>query len=91
MTDPQAYRCKHNVEAMQWIATPARRAAFTAWFERRGTLFVYRGPVAVVPMGDEHHDVVEGEWVVYSGVEFLVMSAEDFAETYEPVAPQEVP
>lgn len=79
----KTYRCKHAVEAMQWIDTDNNREAFAAWFESHDTVFETRGPVAVLPAEGTAN---EGEWILYSDNEFIVMEDELFRDDYEEVA-----
>lgn len=78
----KTYRCKHAVEAMQWIDTDENREAFAAWFEKHGAMFETRGPEVVLP---EEGTVKEGEWILYSDGEFLAMEDELFRGDYEEV------
>jgi len=78
----KSYRCKHAVEAKRWMDTDENRESFALWFEEHDAVFETRGPVIVLP---EEGEVTEGEWVVYSDDEFLVMSEDMFLETYEEV------
>lgn len=78
-TRVKTYRCKHAVEAMQWKDTDANRAAFATWFEKRGAMFETRGPEVVLP---EEGTVVEGEWILFSDDEFIVMDDAMFRDTY---------
>lgn len=78
----KTYRCKHAVEALRWSDTDANREAFDAWFAKHDVLFETRGPVVILP---EEGTVVEGDWVVLSDGEFLVMDDEAFADTYEEI------
>ena len=76
------YRCKHGVEAARWTDTDETRAAFATWFEKHGTMFETRGPVVVLP---ECGTVSEGEWILYSDDEFIVMEDELFTDMYEEI------
>lgn len=76
----KTYRCKHAVEAMRWLDTDEHREMFATWFELHDVLFETRGAEVVLPEGGH---VAEGEWVIYSDGEFLVMDDEAFMATYE--------
>ena len=54
----KTYRCKHAVEAMQWIDTDENREAFAAWFESHDAVFETRGATIVLP---EEGTANEGE------------------------------
>lgn len=75
----RSYRCKHVVEAMRWFDTD--REAFAAWFDVHDQMFETRGSVIVLP--DECGEVQEGEWVLWSDGEFLVMDDDSFILNYE--------
>lgn len=76
------YHCKHRVEALRWEDTDARREVFADWFESHDARFETRGPVVVLP---EEGEVAEGDWVVCSDGDLLVMSDETFQATYAAV------
>lgn len=76
----KTYRCKHTIEAARWTDTDEKREEFAHWFDEHDAMFETRGPVIVLP---EEGEVTEGEWVVYSDGEFLVMENDVFCETYE--------
>ncbi len=77
------YRCKHFVEAMRWRDTDELREMFANWFDDVSeTPFETRGPIVVMP---EVGEAIEGEWIVWSDGEFLVMSDEMFRDFYEAV------
>lgn len=80
MSTAKTYRCRHAVEAMQWHDTDENREAFFEWFSANYAMFETRGPVVVLPEGDE---VLEGEWVVLMDVEFIGMDDEQFRFEYE--------
>lgn len=77
------YRCKHNVEAMQWHDTDENREKFYTWFDSHDAIFETRGPVVVLPDGDHNH-VAPGEWILWmEDGEFAPMDDEQFRDTYE--------
>lgn len=80
MSAAKTYRCRHAVEAMQWLDTDENREAFFEWFSDNNAMFKTRGPVVVLPEGDE---VLEGEWVVLMDVEFIGMDDVQFRFEYE--------
>lgn len=77
------YRCIHKVEAAQWSDTDQNRERFADWFDLHGFMFETRGPDIVLP--DDRGEVQPGEWVIFSGGEFLAMDAEQFHDTYAEV------
>lgn len=79
-TIPGLYHCKHAVEAYRWHDTNENREAFAAWFDVHDQMFETRGPVIVLPEGGEAQ---EGEWVLWSDGEFLVMDDDSFTSNYE--------
>ena len=86
----KTYRCKHAVEAMRWTDTDANREAFATWFEKHDTMFVTRGPIALLPNlitrgGCDTDRVEPGEWIVFMDSEFIAMEDEMFTDTYEEV------
>lgn len=78
----KTYRCKHAVEALRWTDTDENREAFATWFEKHNALFTTRGPEVVLP---EEGTVAEGEWILYSDEEFIVMDDEAFRADYEEI------
>jgi hypothetical protein len=81
----KTYRRKHDpVEALRWTDTDENRELFAAWFEKHGTVFETRGPVAVLPEGEE---ASEGAWIIYDDhdEEFIAMDDARFMDTYEEV------
>ena len=76
----KTYRCKHGVEAMD---TDANREIFNTWFDKHDAMFETRGSEVVLP--DEGGAVSEGEWILYSDGEFIVMDSAMFADTYEEI------
>ena len=79
----KTYRCKHAIEAMRWTDTDANREAFTTWFDKHDAMFETRGSEVVLP--DEGGEVSEGEWVLLSDDDFLVMDDTMFTDTYEEI------
>ena len=79
----KTYRCKHAVEAMRWTDTDENRGAFATWFEKHGAVFETRGPLVVLP---DVGTAAEGEWVLFSDGEFLVMDDGMFTDTYEEIS-----
>ena len=78
---PRSYKCKHTVEAMRWLDTDEDREALAAWFDVHDQMFETRGSVIVLQ--DECGEVQEGEWVLWSDGEFLVMDDDSFTSNYE--------
>ncbi len=77
----KTYRCKHSVEAMQWIDTDANREAFCDWFAEHDALFCTLGSVVKLPHGG---DVDEGEWILIDADDdFMALSDRDFRRDYE--------
>lgn len=80
MSSAKTYRCLHAVEAMQWHDTDENRELFADWFESNDAMFETRGPVVVLPDGDE---VFAGEWIILMDVDFIGMTDEQFRSEYE--------
>ena len=79
----KSYRCNHAIEAMRWVDTAVNREAFAAWFKTHDARFETRGPEIVLP--DFDGVAVEGEWILFSDGEFIVMDDEMFTDTYEEI------
>lgn len=82
----KTYRCKHAVEALRWIDTDKNREAFADWFDAHGTLFETRGPIVLLPRGDDPPDrATPGEWVLWMDNEFVALEDEFFSREYEEI------
>lgn len=77
------YRCRHTVEAMLWFDEEHKREMFHEWFASHGHMFETRGAVIVI---HELGDVEQGEWVLWMYDEFVIMSHDEFYESYEPAS-----
>ena len=74
------YRCKHGVEALRWSDTDENREKFADWFDDNDAVFETRGPVVVLP---DLGEAAEGEWIIWSDGEFIVMGDDMFNDFYE--------
>lgn len=76
----KTYRCKHAVEAAQWIDTDANRKAFSDWFAEHDVEFETRGSVVIV----DGLEIDEGEWILIDrDGDFIVLDDQEFRRDYE--------
>jgi hypothetical protein len=85
---PKQYRrlivaIRSRVEAARWTDTHENREVFADWFEQHDAIFETRGPVVVLPEG--HGQVQEGEWILFSDDDWLVLSATEFRGTCDEI------
>jgi len=86
----RTYRHKHAVEAMRWTDTDEDREHFADWFEDHDAEFETCGRIVWMPDNltlNHRYRAFVGEWIVWTGEAFVVMSHARFCNTYEEISP----